>query len=461
MLRVDAGIGPGYCDGLSRRSFVQLGVAGMASVGLPELLKAKEVSAETSGQKKSTSVILMWLDGGPSHLDLYDLKPEAPLETRGIWNPIKTNVPGFEISELFPLQAQVADKFSLVRSLHHDTGDHFAGAHRMLTTKDMGVSGANTASKFPGLGSIVARELGPRRRGMPAYISVPMAHSVGLVPGYFGGHFLGNQFDPFTTQGDPNGASFKIQNLDLVEGLSIERLENRRALQNQLDTIPRLADRLGKFGTLDQFDQDAFEFVSGTQARQAFDIGAEDPRTRDKYGRTHWGQCTLLARRMVEAGATFVTVQFSGWDHHWDLKSGMENYLPQVDRAVYALLDDLSQRGLWESTLVVLCGEFSRTPRMNDGGNGGPPGSMGTPGRDHWGNSMFCLLGGGGVKGGQIVGSTDRLGTAPATRPVTPANIHATIYQVLGIDPGLHIFDHAGRPTPVLEDPTPIPELLA
>jgi uncharacterized protein (DUF1501 family) len=163
---------------------------------------------------------------------------------------------------------------------------------------------------------------------------------------------------------------------------------------------------------------------------------------------------------LVEAGSTFVTVQYSGWDHHWDLKSGYENYLPIVDNAVASLFSDLDQRGLLETTLVVLCGEFSRTPRMNDGGNGGAPMSQGTPGRDHWGNSMFCLMGGGGVKGGRLIGSTDRLGTAPASRPVTPSNIHATIYKVLGIDPTLHIFDHAGRPTPTLDDPTPIEELF-
>jgi hypothetical protein len=219
-------------------------------------------------------------------------------------------------------------------------------------------------------------------------------------------------------------------------------------------------DASGVFRSLDRFDQDAFEFVSGPAARKAFDINLEDPKLRDQYGRHNWGQSTLLARRLVEAGATFVTVQYSGWDHHWNLKSGMESYLPMVDGAVATLFKDLSDRGLLDTTLVVLCGEFSRTPRMNDGGNGGAPMSMGTPGRDHWGNSMFCLMGGGGVKGGQIVGSTDRLGTAPASRPVRPEHIHATIYRVLGVDLGLHLQDRAGRPVPVLEDPTPIHELL-
>jgi hypothetical protein len=460
MLRIDAGSTRQYCDGLTRRSFLQLGIAGMASVGLPQVLRARSESAARQGGKKDTSVILIWLDGGPSHMDLYDLKPDASTEYRGLWKPIRTNVPGIEISELFPKQTQVADKFSIVRSLHHDTGDHFAGGHRMLTAKDMGVSGADTTQKFPGIGAIVSREVGARRRGMPGYVAVPMAASIGLVPGYFGGHMLGSQHDPFQTGGDPNTPGFTVPNLNLVSGLSIERLEDRRVLAGQFDRVARTAESAARLDALDQFNQQAFDFVCGPAARRAFDIDKEDTRLRDRYGRDNWGQSTLLARRLVEAGATFVTVHFGGWDHHWDLKAGMEAYLPRVDSAVASLFSDLDDRGLLAKTLVVLCGEFSRTPRMNDGGNGGAPMSKGTPGRDHWGNSMFCLLGGGGVKGGQVVGSTDRLGTAPRTRAVEPANIHATIYKVLGIDPKLHLLDQTGRPVPVLDDPTPIEELL-
>jgi hypothetical protein len=459
MFRLDFGSTRQYCDGMSRRSFLRLGVAGMASVDLAQWLHAKEESAR-AGASKNTSVILIWLDGGPSHMDLYDLKPEAPAEYRGIWKPIRTRVPGFEISELFPLQAQVTDKFSIVRSLHHDTGDHFAGGHRMLTTKDMGVSGANSLQRFPGIGAIVNRELGPRRPNMPGYVAVPYASSIGLNPGYFGGHQLGVQHNPFATGGDPNAPNFQVKNLNLAQGLSIERLEDRRSLVGHFDTARRELDTLTESQAMDRFAREAFDFVSGQAARQAFAIHQEDPRLRDHYGRHPWGQATLLARRLVEAGSTFVTVHFGGWDHHWNLKAGMERYLPMVDRAVSALFQDLDDRGLLETTLVVLCGEFSRTPKMNDGGNGGPPMSQGTPGRDHWGQAMFCLLGGGGVKGGQIVGSTDRLGTRPHTRALTPANLHATIYQVLGIDPKLHLLDPSGRPVPVLDDPTPITELL-
>lgn len=460
MIRIDLGATQRYCDGLNRRSFLQLGVAGLASLGLPQILRAKAESRNTLGTSKDTAVILIWLDGGPSHMDLYDLKPDAPAEYRGIWKPIRTKVSGFDISELFPKQARLTDKFSIVRSLHHDTGDHFAGGHRMLTAKDMGVSGANTEPKFPGLGAIVSRELGPRRPGLPAYVAVPYASSIGLNPGYFGGHMLGSVHNPFPTGGDPNSPQFAVQNLNLAAGLSMKKLEDRRSLRRRFDAARRHLDRLPAARAMDRFAHEAFDFVSGPAARQAFDIHREDPRRRDRYGRNSWGQSTLLARRLVEAGATFVTVLFAGWDHHWNLKAGMESYLPMVDSAVAGLFEDLAERGLLDKTLVVLCGEFSRTPKMNDGGNGGAPMSMGTPGRDHWGNSMFCLLGGGGVKGGQIVGSNDRLGTRPHTRPVTPANIHATIYHVLGVDPKLQLLDPSGRPVSVLEDPTPIAELL-
>jgi len=456
MFRIDAGQNSRrYCDGMSRRSFVQLGVAGMASAGLGDVLRAKSAAAASgSVAGKDTRAILIWLDGGPGHMDLYDMKPEAPAEYRGMWSPIPTRVPGYDITEMFPRQAQMTHLFSMVRSLHHDTGDHFAGGHRMLTTKDMGVSGGQNNGKFPGLGSIVARECGSRAAGMPAYVGVPYGMSIGLRPGYFGGNFLGGEYDPFDTGGDPNAAKFQVQNLNLASGLSIDRLEDRRSLMRHLDKVSRTSDQTGVFNAMDRFDEDAFEFVTGDRARRAFDISSEDPRIRDQYGRHSWGQSCLLARRLVEAGTTFVTVHFGGWDHHWNLKEGMERYLPMVDSAVSGLFSDLEQRGLLDSTLVMLCGEFSRTPRMNDGSG------MGTPGRDHWGNSMFCLMGGAGVKGGVVVGSTDAKGERPHTRPVRPHHIHATAYRVLGIDPHLHIFDHAGRPQRVLDEPEAIDELL-
>ena len=460
MFRVELGSTRRYCDGLNRRSFLQLGIAGMATASLGQVLRAKELSAQAGGSRKDTAVILLWLDGGPGHMDMYDLKPEAPAEYRGIWRPIPTNVPGIEISELFPLQARLADKFSLVRSLYHNNGDHFTGGHWMLTGRDAGVSGAATAGKFPFIGSIATSVLGPRQPGLPANVAIPYAMSIGLRPGYFGGHYLGVEHDPFETSGDPNADNFQVQNLALANPLTIERLGDRRSLVQSFDSIRRDADARGVFDSIDQFDQQAYELVTSPHARKAFDINAEDPRLRDTYGRHTWGQSTLLARRLVEAGATFVTCHFGGWDHHWDLQKGMENYLPIVDRAVSGLLADLDQRGLLERVLVVLCGEFSRTPRMNDGGNGGAPGSMGTPGRDHWGNAMFCFLAGGGLRGGQVVGSTTRLGDAPHERPLRPGDIHHTIFHVLGVDPETQFLDHAGRPIAAIDHGAVIDELV-
>ncbi len=456
MFNLDLGRAGRYCDGINRRSFLKVGVSGMAALGLPQILKARE----QSGNTRNTSVILIWLDGGPGHMDMYDMKPDAPELFRGIWRPIRSRVPGFDVTELYPKQARITNLFSMVRSLHHDTGDHFAGGHRMLTTKDMGVSGVNQMQRFPSIGAIVSREAGPRRRGMPGYVGVPYAASIGLNPGYFGGHMIGAHHNPFATGGDPNSPTFNVQNLNLAAGLSVDRLEDRRTLNNHFDRMLRDLDNRGTAQAMDRYSQEAFEFVTGPAARDAFNIHREDPRLRDRYGRHNWGQSTLLARRLVEAGSTFVTVHLGGWDHHWDLEGSYQRLLPIVDSLVYGLFTDLQERGLLDQTLVVLCGEFSRTPRMNDGGNGGAPRSMGTPGRDHWGNSMFCLMGGGGVRGGTIVGSTDRLGERPLSRPLTPCNIHATIYNVLGIDPHLQLLDPSGRPVNVLDDPTAIQELL-
>jgi hypothetical protein len=459
MLRIHAGATRKYCDGISRRNFVQLGVAGMASVGLPAILRAKENSAARGVAKKDTSVILIWLDGGPSHMDLYDMKPEAPSEYRGLWRPIRTNVAGFEISELLPLQAKVADKFSIVRSLYHNTGDHYAGGHIMLTSRS-GASGADQAGKYPSIGSVVSKACGPRKAGMPAHAAVPYAASIGLRPGYFGANYLGIEHNPFETDGDPNAPNYQVQNINLPGGMTVDRLGDRRALLSGFDKLRRDVDSRGLADAMDRFQHDAYDMVTSPAARKAFDIGSEDAALRDRYGRTQFGQSTLLARRLVEAGCTFVSVHSGGWDHHWDLKAGLEGRMPEIDRGVSSLLVDLDERGLRDRVLVMLCGEFSRTPRMNDGGNGGAPMSMGTPGRDHWGNAMFCLLGGGGVKGGQIVGSTNRLGESPKDRPITAGDIHATIYHVLGIDPHIAFLNHAGRPVPAIDQGEVIHELM-
>jgi uncharacterized protein (DUF1501 family) len=449
MLRIDAGPVCGSCSGLSRRSFVQLGAAGLASLGLPGLLRARANAAEP----KDTRVILIWLDGGPSHMDTYDLKPDAPAEYRGFWRPIATPVPGMQVTEMFPKHAKVADKFSIIRSIWHNDGDHFGGAHRMLTGRP-GATGADTNGKYPSIGSIASKMSGSRRRGLPAYVSVPHASSIGLRPGYFAGNYLGQQYDPFETDGDPNSATFSVRNLKLSEGLTVDRISDRRTLLKSFDTLRRDVDAGGQFDTMNRFEQQAFELVTSAEVRKAFDLSSEDEKLRDRYGRNTWGQSTLLARRLVESGVTFTTVLYGGWDHHWDLKAGMESHLPRVDAAVATLFEDLSSRGLLEKVLVLVMGEFSRTPRMNDGSG------RGTPGRDHWGNSLAVLAGGGGLKGGVVVGSTDRKGEAPKDRPLTPQDLHATIYHVLGIDPTVQFLNHQGRPVPAIDQGEPIKELL-
>ncbi len=457
MFRIPLGSTSRYCDGRSRRSFLQLGLAGMGSLGVSDLLRARAAAAPEN--VKQTSLILIWLDGGPSHMDTYDPKPNAPSEYRGIWSPIPTNVPGFEITEMFPLQAKLADSFSVVRSVHHNAGDHFTGGHWMLTGRG-GVNGALKAQKYPFFGAVASKVLGPRKHGMPAFVGVPYSMSIGLRPGYFGGNYLGVENNPFETGGDPNNDKFAVQNLSMSKGMTMDRLADRRALTVHFDEVRRLAEKSKQMETTDRFEQEAFELVTGSQARKAFDIQSESAEVRDRYGRNSWGQSVLLARRLVEAGSTIVTCHFGGWDSHWNHQATMERHLPRVDLAVSGLLTDLKERGLLDQVMVMVCGEFGRTPKMNNGGNGGPALSKGTPGRDHWGNAMSVMMAGGGIKGGTIVGSTNKRGERPAERPVRPGDIHHTIFHQLGIDPDVAFTNHAGRPIPAIDHGGVIEELI-
>jgi hypothetical protein len=460
MLRIDCGkTGGRYCDGLNRRSFLQVGMAGIGAMATSDILRARAASAAAGKSKKDTSVIMVWLDGGLSHLDTYDMKPDAAIEVRGIWSPIPTNVPGMTVTELFPHQAKVADKFSVIRSIHHDNGDHFTGGHFMLTGKG-GVSGGDTRTKAPFFGAAACKLLGPRQAGMPAHVGVPYAASIGLRPGYFGGHYLGKDQDPFETGGDPNSAKFQVQNLGQLAGLDLERLGNRRSLLSSFDNIRRDIDKSGALESFDHFQHEAYNMVTGQRAQEAFDLSRESDKTRDRYGRHSWAQSCLLARRLVEAGSTFVTVHCGGWDHHWNLQSGYHKYLPTVDQMMAALLSDLEERGQLEKTMVILASEFGRTPKMNDGGNGGPPGSQGTPGRDHWGNAMSVLVAGGGIKGGRLIGSTELKGERPKDRPLTPGDLHATVFNILGVDKNIAFPDFAGRPTRIIEEGDVISELF-
>lgn len=449
----------GRCDGVSRRDFIKAGSLSLAGLSLGDALRSRAAANAAGGPSNGKSVILYWLDGGPSHLETYDPKPEAPAEFRGMFSTIATSMPGIRINELLVEQAKVMDKVSILRSVHHDHGDHFAAAHWMLTGY-LGSNASNLDPQYPSAGSIIAKLRGPNRPGLPAYVAVPYSATIGLVPGYNSGAYLGVAYNPYPAGGDPNDPGYKVPNLDLPGELHLPRVGDRHSLLSSLDRIRREADRSGLMNGLDAFNQQAFQMVTGEAARQAFDINAEDPRIRDKYGRNTYGQSALLARRLVEAGVTFVTIHNGGWDHHWDLESGLKSRLPSFDQSVGALIDDLDQRGMLDNTLVLVMGEFSRTPRLNDGGNGGPPRSKGTPGRDHWGNVMSVLIGGGGLQGGQVVGASNAKGEFPAERPLLPADVLATVYHVMGIDMTGHFVNRAGRPVPINNNGSVIHELL-
>jgi hypothetical protein len=445
------GRGARRCDGQTRRDLLRAGALGLAGLTLPDWLRLRADGAGAADSGRS--VIVIWLDGGPPQHETYDPKPEAPSDFRGPLGAIGTRVPGVQLAELLPRHAALMDKIALIRSMHHDNGDHFAAAHWMLTGHH-GSNAVNMAPTHPSVGSVASKLKGPRRPGLPAYVGLPHTHSVGLVPGYHGAAYLGRAFDPFTADGDPNGAGYQAPNLTLPGGLDAMRLDNRRALHQAFDAANRELDAGGE--ELDRFEQEAFALLTSPEARRAFDLSREDPRLRDRYGRHQWGQSALVARRLVEAGVRFVTLTFGGWDFHSNLERGMKSVLPVLDAAVATLIDDLDRRGRLGETLVLVMGEFGRTPKINQGLPQDP-----VPGRDHWGNVMSVLAAGGGVRGGRVVGASNARGEVPRERPTTPADLVATMYYVLGIDPETTFNDRLKRPIPIVpQGGAPIRELF-
>jgi hypothetical protein len=421
---------------------------------LADVLRAR-ASGSSVAAREDLSVILVWLDGGPPQHETYDPKPEQPAEVRGPLKAISTAVPGIQVSELLPEHARLMDRMAILRSVHHDNDDHFAAAHWMLTGY-LGSNAVNMAPQYPSMGSVIARLKGPKRVGLPPYVGLPNTHSVGLAPGYHGGAYLGRAYNPFTADGDPNGPGYGASDLNLPGELTTTRLEDRKALLSAFDRVERQAEGLA--ADRDAFTRAAFRLLTSGEARRAFQIDREEPRLRDRYGRHTWGQSCLVARRLVEAGVRFVTVTFSGWDWHSSLEKGMHNVLPVLDRAVATLVDDLAQRGLLDSTLVLVMGEFGRTPRMN---TGGVPNVDPIPGRDHWGRLMSVLAAGGGVAGGRTIGSSDSRGGAPRELPITPKDLVASVYARLGIDPETIFHDRLKRPIPVVaQGGRPIPGLF-
>jgi uncharacterized protein (DUF1501 family) len=445
------------CDGISRRSLLKAGVLGFSGLGLADILRA-EASAKSAGGSAGDdlSIILVWLDGGPPQHETYDPKPDAPAEFRGPLKPLNTSVPGIQISELLPYHGRMMDKMAIIRSMHHTTGDHFAAAHWMLTGY-YGSTAVNLAPQYPSIASIITRLKGAKTSGMPAYVGLPNTHSVGLAPGYHGAAYLGVAYNPFNADGDPNGEGYQVRNLNLPAGVDASRLDDRRGLLNAFDNARRDVDSSGLMNGLDRFGQQAFEMVSGPAARAAFDLSKEDPRLRDRYVRHQWGQSALLARRLVEAGVRFVTLTFGGWDFHSSLDSGMKRVLPILDGAVGSLVEDLDRRGMLEKTMVLVMGEFGRTPRMN---TGGVPGVDAVPGRDHWGELMSVLVAGGGVQGGQVIGASNSKGEIPKDRPICPEDLAVTLYRKLGIDPDTAFPNLAGRPISIGSTGQAISEMM-
>ncbi len=431
----------GNCAGMTRRGLLRTGVLGLTGLNLADLLRAKAL-AGASGRKpaEDASVILIWLDGGPPQHETYDPKPDAAPQVRGPIGAIPTTVPGIFMSELLPRHAAVMEKIALLRSVHHGNDDHFAAAHWMLTGY-LGSNSVNMAPVNPSFGSIITRSLGSRSPGMPAYVGLPNTHSVGLPIGYHGAAYLGHGYDPFNADGDPNSDSYRASNLDLPAGVDTGRLGSRRSLLATFDAARRELDRSMASQDLDQFQSAAFSMISGPEARAAFDLSKESPHLRDRYGRHTWGQSALLGRRLIEAGVRFVTLTYGGWDWHSSIEKGMNSVLPVLDAAVATLIEDLNQRGMLESTIVLVMGEFGRTPVLNKGLPNDP-----IPGRDHNGRVMSVLVAGGGFQGGQTIGASDPRGGVVGDRPILPQDITATLYHRLGIDPDTAFNDRTGRP---------------
>jgi hypothetical protein len=431
------------CDGLTRRTFVKVGALGFGGMTLPGLLRQKALARAAGTPAKDTSVILIWQAGGPSHIDMYDLKPSAPAEFRGEFQPIDTNVPGIQISEHLPLQSQIMDKLAIVRSGTHTNAGHGMGSQWLLTGYQPTLEVNDNI--YPSCGSVAARLHGPNAPGIPAYVTLPRNHSFSKAA------YLGASFNPFTPDNDPNSDGFQVRNLRLPGRVDEKRLHRRHDLLASLDDMRRDVDTQGSIAGLDTFYTDALELVTSDKARQAFDIKQEDGKLREEYGRNDLGQSCLLARRLVEAGVTFVSIQAGGgWDTHGNNFTELKKrLLPTFDRAMAALVTDLDRRGLSQKVLVMAMGEFGRTPRINPGA-----------GRDHWPGAMSVVYAGGGLRMGQVIGSTDSRAEYPTSRPCSPGCLLATMYHVLGVDIHHMFYDAAQRPLPVLAEGRAIEELI-
>ncbi len=430
-----------YCDRLRRRDFLHCGTAGAFGFGLSlsQLLAAESQAAETGQRAKSNmSLIIVFLQGGLSTIDTWDMKPDAPLEFRGVFNPIDTNVPGTQVCEHLPRLAQQMDKFALVRSFGHNNSDHGPADHYMLTGYKPGAGfngGLKPNNQRPAHGSVIARQLGPRG-SVPPYVCLPKMHSSA------GSAYLGSSVAPFVVEADPNSPSFSVPDLAPPLSLRGDRLDARRDLLTHVNRFQNSVETAANRGALamDTFRQKAFEMMTSPTTKSAFDIAQESNSLRDEYGRHSLGQSCLMARRLVEAGVRSVLIDHTNWDTHNDNFNVLKHdLLPHLDSAMSTLFRDLADRGLLDTTLVLVTGEFGRTPRINK-----------DAGRDHWGPSTAIAIGGGGVRGGAIIGASDARAEKPATDPYGPEDLAATVYHTLGIDPSTQFYTPERRPIPIV-----------
>ncbi len=433
------------CAGITRRDCLQLGLGATLGAGLVDLLRLRGQAA-TPGAKRPTSCIMVWQDGGPTHYETFDPKPLAPAEIRGEFQPISTKIPGVSFSEHMTRLASIADKIAVVRSIQHNQGNHGAGNHYMMTGAPTRIPVACGAfvSFHPSLGSATAYERGAQD-GLPAYFSIPRMSRSG------GPNFLGAKYAPFVVPDDPNSSSFRVRDVALPEGIQPDRFLSRRSVRLDVDRLPRIANEAAgdPVNALDEYYEQGYSLVLSPDAQAAFDIHREKDTVRDRYGKNSFGQRALLARRLVEAGVPFVTLYEGGWDHHTNIFPSLKKRLPEFENTVATLIEDLEVRGLLESTLVVVLGEFGRTPKINKDG-----------GRDHWANAMSVMFAGCGTPGGTIVGATDQRGYAAVERILWPENFASTVYRKLGIDPNKIYYTPQGRPTHLVSDHTPISELM-
>ena len=427
-----------FCNGWSRRDFIRVGALAPFGLSLGNLIAAEKSAARKARAK---SVILVFLGGGISHHDTFDLKPDAVEDIRGKYKGIPSNVTGLHVGELLPKMAKTMDKVCLVRSQQHGNDHHETATNWVLSGKF-----GSPFGDHPAMGAVVAQQTGFSGI-VPPYVAVPKNPSFTWELGKSA--WLGGRFESFKA-GDPNAKDFKVRDLSLAKDVTTKTLERRATLLKAVDSLSARVQGNDQIATYDEFHQKAAQMVLSPKAQSAFDVDKEPEKVRDSYGRHEFGQSCLLARRLVESGVRFVTVNYGGWDHHAKIFENLDKKLPQFDQGFAALIDDMTERGLLKDTLVVCMGEFGRTPKVNK-----------DAGRDHWGHAGVMLFAGAGVRGGKIIGATDKTGSQVTDRPVSPAEVCYTVYDALGIDPQKELRTPEGRPVSILDAGSTIHELYS